>query len=121
MVDRHLVRVDQLLATGDPGAALEAMNEILALQEEHDLKQLMEAATGYLSRLFDSHLIADANGLILFEAEAASLSGTEVDESHVETPGFSSYVNITELLRTGFPRSDGPVAGAGLGWSENLA
>ena len=38
MVDRHLVRVDRLLAADDPGAALEAMNEILALQEEHDLE-----------------------------------------------------------------------------------
>ena len=38
MVDRHLVRVDRLLVTGDPGAALEAMNEILVLQEEHDLE-----------------------------------------------------------------------------------
>ena len=37
MVDRHLVRVDRHLAADDPGAALEAMNEILALQEEHDL------------------------------------------------------------------------------------
>ena len=38
MVDRHLVRVDRLLAADDPGAALQAMNEILALQEEHDLE-----------------------------------------------------------------------------------
>ena len=38
MVDRHLVRVDRLLAADDPAAALEAMNEILALQEEHDLE-----------------------------------------------------------------------------------
>ena len=38
MVDRHLVRVDRLLAADDPGAALEAMNAILALQEEHDLE-----------------------------------------------------------------------------------
>ena len=38
MVDRHLVRVHRLLAADDPGAALEAMNEILALQEEHDLE-----------------------------------------------------------------------------------
>ena len=37
MVDRHLVRVDRHLAADDPGAALEAMNEILALQAEHDL------------------------------------------------------------------------------------
>ena len=38
MVDRHLVRVDRLLAADDPGAALESMKEILALQEEHDLQ-----------------------------------------------------------------------------------
>lgn len=38
MVDRHLVRVDRLLSADDPGAALEVMNEILALQEEHDLE-----------------------------------------------------------------------------------
>ena len=38
MVDRYLVRVDRLLAADDPGAALKAMNEILALQEEHDLE-----------------------------------------------------------------------------------
>ena len=38
MVDRLLVRVDRLLAENDPGAAFEAMNEILNLQEEHDLQ-----------------------------------------------------------------------------------
>ena len=37
LVDRHLVRAERLLAAGDPDGALEAMNEILALQEEHDL------------------------------------------------------------------------------------
>ena len=37
LVDRHLVRVDRHLAADDPGAALEAMNEILALQAEYDL------------------------------------------------------------------------------------
>ena len=37
LVDRQLLRVERLLAAGDPAAALEAMNEILALQEEHDL------------------------------------------------------------------------------------
>ena len=37
LVDRHLVRAERLLSAGDPAAALEAMNEILALQEEHDL------------------------------------------------------------------------------------
>ena len=38
MVDRLLVRVDRLLAENAPGAAFEAMNEILTLQEEHDLQ-----------------------------------------------------------------------------------
>ena len=37
MVDRHLVRAERLLADDDPDAALEAMNEVLALQDEHDL------------------------------------------------------------------------------------
>ena len=37
MVDRHLVRAERLLADGDPAAAIEAMNEILALQDEHGL------------------------------------------------------------------------------------
>ena len=38
LVDRHLLRAERLLAAGDPAAALEAMNEILALPEEHDLE-----------------------------------------------------------------------------------
>ena len=37
MVDRHLVRAERLLADDDPEAALEAMNEVLALQDEHAL------------------------------------------------------------------------------------
>ena len=37
MVDRHLVRVERLLAADDPVAALETMNEILTLQDEHDV------------------------------------------------------------------------------------
>ena len=84
--------------------------DLFGTQSAADLEELMTEATGYLSRFFDSHLIADADGLILFEAEAASLAGTEVDESQVETPGFSSFVNIAELLRAGSPRSDGPGA-----------
>ena len=38
LVDRHLLRADRLLAGGDPTAVLEAMNEVLALQEEHNLE-----------------------------------------------------------------------------------
>ena len=37
MVDRHLLRAERLLAADDPAGALDAMNEILALQDEHDL------------------------------------------------------------------------------------
>lgn len=37
MVDRHLLQAKRLLAADDPAGALDAMNEILALQEEHDL------------------------------------------------------------------------------------
>ena len=35
--DRHLLRAERLLADGNPADALEEMNEILALQQEHDL------------------------------------------------------------------------------------
>ena len=86
------------------------------------LGELMEAATGYLSRFFDSHLIADADGTILFEAEATSLLGTEVDESQVKTPDFSSFVNIAELLRAGSAQSDAPgAADAGDGGNGRAA
>ena len=37
LVDRHLVRVDRLLADDDYGAALAVMDEIVALQQQHDL------------------------------------------------------------------------------------
>ena len=37
LVDRHLVRVDRLLADDDYGAALAVMDEIVALQRQHDL------------------------------------------------------------------------------------
>ena len=38
LIDRHLVRAERLLADGAPAAALEEMNEALALLEEHDLR-----------------------------------------------------------------------------------
>ncbi len=37
LVDRHLLRAERLLAAGGPADALEEMNAVLALQEEHDL------------------------------------------------------------------------------------
>ena len=37
MMDRHLVQAERLMAEEDYGAALEAMNEIVALQREHNL------------------------------------------------------------------------------------
>ena len=37
LVDRHYLRAERLLAADDPAAALEEMNEILALQQAHDL------------------------------------------------------------------------------------
>ena len=96
--------------------------DLFGTRSEADLDELMDEATGYLSRFFDSHLIADADGMILYEAEAASISGTEVDESQVETPRFSSFVNIADLLHAGSPRSGDPgVAGAGDGGNGRAA
>ena len=36
MVDRHLLHAERLMAQGDPVRALEAMDKVLALQQEHD-------------------------------------------------------------------------------------
>ena len=36
-LDRHLVRAERLLADGNPAAALAALDDAVALQEEHDL------------------------------------------------------------------------------------
>ena len=72
-----------------------------------ELEELMQQATGYLSRFFDSHLIADGTGRILFEADAAPRAATHVDESHVATPAFSSHVDISEFLRVDSPLSGG--------------
>ncbi len=37
MADRHLVRAERLLADDHPEAAPEAMNQVLALRDEHGL------------------------------------------------------------------------------------
>ena len=89
--------------------------DLFGTRSAADLNQLMDDATGYLSRFFDTHLIADADGLILFEADAAATQDMEVDEGQVETPAFSSYVNISELLRAESARSNSPAAGDGDG------
>ena len=85
--------------------------DLFGIRSVADLDELMAGATGYLSRYFDSHLIADADGLILFEAEPASASEAEVDEMRVETHGFSRYVDISELLRGESPEADGAAGG----------
>ncbi len=85
--------------------------DFFGIRSTADLDELMNEATGYLSRYFDSHLIADADGLILFEAEPATVSEIEVDETRVETPGFSRYVDISELLRDEFAATDGGATG----------
>ena len=45
-VDRHLVRVDRLLADDDYGAALAVMDEIVALQRQHDLQCRKSSTSG---------------------------------------------------------------------------
>ena len=93
--------------------------DLFGTQSAANLDQLMYEATGYLSRFFDSHLIADPDGLILFEADTGSAS-TEAAENLAATPGFSNYVDISELLRTESLRSDNSAA-AGPGDGAALA
>lgn len=88
--------------------------DLFAIQSTAQLDGLMEQATGYLSRFFDSHLIADADGRILFDEDTSLTAGAETDERQVATPAFSSHVDISELLRAEYLRS----AGAG-GTGEN--
>ena len=91
---------------------LEAIG-LFGIRSTAQLNQLMQQATGYLSRFFDIHLIADGSGRILFEAQAAPSAGTEVDESRAATPAFSSHVDISELLRVDSPPSAGARSRAG--------
>ena len=109
--ERHRDLHDALERFHGSKAVIQAI-DLFAIRSTAQLDGLMEQATGYLSRFFDSHLIADADGRILFEADASPTAGTEADESRVATPAFSSHVDISELLRAESLRSDG-AAGAG--------
>ena len=60
MVDRHLVRAERLMAEEDYGAALEAMDKILALQKEHALTLPEEFHFRYAQAAFSAGSIPDA-------------------------------------------------------------
>ena len=86
--------------------AVIAAIDLFAIRSTAQLDALIQEATGYLSRFFDSHLIANTDGRILFQADASLTSGTEADENQVATPAFSSHVDISELLRAESTPSD---------------
>ena len=86
--------------------AVIAAIDLFAIRSTAQLDGLIQEATGYLSRFFDSHLIANTDGRILFQADASLTSETEADESQVATPAFSSHVDISELLRAESTPSD---------------
>ena len=113
---RELHRALQSFKGGDD--VIKAI-DLFGVRSTASLDELMQQATGYLSRFFDSHLIADGDGLILFEAEAPTTADTEVDENHAATPAFSSYVDISEFLRGGSPSARGLAAVAGAGGGGN--
>ena len=73
--------------------------DLFGVRNTAGLDELLINATGHLSRFFDSHLIADGEGRILFEAETSPTPAAEADESHVATPAFSNHVDISEFLR----------------------
>ena len=94
--------------------AAECLTEVLDLfgvRSTVGLDELLTNATGHLSTFFDNHLIADGEGRILFEPDASFTLETEADESHVETPAFSSHVDISALLRV--PSARGAEGGNG--------
>ena len=58
MADRYLVQAERELAGGDPGAAVEPLNRIVALQAEHGLETpkafwFKRAKTAHEARLLD--------------------------------------------------------------------
>ena len=85
--------------------------DLFGIKSTVKLDELLTNATEHLSRFFDSHLIADGEGRILFEADASSTPETEADESHVETPAFSNHIDILALLRV--PPARGAEGGNG--------
>ena len=60
MMDRHLLQAERLMVEEDYGAALEAMNEIVALQQEHNLTLPEEFHFKYAQAAFSAGLIPDA-------------------------------------------------------------
>ena len=60
MMDRHLLQAERLMAEEDYGAALEAMNEIVALQGEHNLTLPEEFHFKYAQAAFSAGSIPDA-------------------------------------------------------------
>ena len=60
LIDRHLLRADRLLADGEPAAALEEMNEVLALQEAHDLVLEVDFHFQYAQVAFAAERMATA-------------------------------------------------------------
>ena len=110
--ERHRDLHDALHAWGetDQTRVTEAAKDLIrvidlfGVRSTAGLHEFLTNATGYLSRFFDSHLIADSKGRILFQAEASPDSGTETDESQVATPAFSNHVDISALLRVSSAR-----------------
>lgn len=102
------------IGKADKIQAAECLVEVLDLfgiRSTAGLDELLTNATGHLSRFFDSHLIANDEGRILFEEEASLTSATETDDSHVATPAFSNHVDISTLLRV--PPARGAEGGNG--------
>ena len=87
------------LETFDGAAAVIAAIDLFGIGSTAQLDDLMQEATGYLSRFFDNHMIADSAGRILFEPNVTTTSVTETDEGRVATPAFSNHVDISRLLR----------------------
>ena len=116
LVDRHLVRFERLLAAGEPAAAFEVMDEILALREAHGLVlenelQFRHAQAAFAAGLTES-AIASLNAYLVaagregeFYREALEL----LDSADMRLQREQARLQREEALRRRLARWPAPV------------
>ena len=102
----------EALSDLDQSKTLIRVLDLFGIQTEAELDDLMTAATGYLSTVFDDHLIADESGQVLFSANPLPSLVAGDDGQRDLVPAFSSFVDIAALLADGFESKAASTEGA---------
>lgn len=72
------------------------------------LDGMLSAATAHLSRFFDSHLITDRRGHILFDIGVPPEFDSAMEVRQATALAFSNHVDLAALLSEAAPSADGP-------------